>query len=114
MEENIYNKNNELVSIFRCSKTFRYAKHYIFVILTAKNFLEAKKKFILKCLSEYENIVNNIDFDFELFYDKNEDYGNPCKFDKKLDFENWLKINVEDEDIELLGNCEFEIIDRYD
>ena len=51
--------------IFRCTKSFKYTKHFISVILIAKN------KFISKCLTEYDTITKHIDF--KLFYDINED-----------------------------------------
>ena len=98
--------------IFRCTKSFKYTQHYISVILIAKNSGDAKNKFISKCLTEYDTITKQIDF--KLFYDINEDVELPIKFDCIKEFENYLIINIEETDIECLGNCNFEIIDAYD
>ena len=97
--------------IFRCEKHFAYTKYYISVILIAKNIDDAKNKFISKCLSEYDYIIKNIDF--ELFYDENEHLEKPIKFKNILYFEIWLNKNIEEDDIECLGDCHFEIIDKY-
>ena len=102
---------NETIKIYECNIGFRYTQYYIKVILVATNETEAKKKFISKCLENYSEIINTIDF--KQFYNKDEDSKLPLNFpkDSTTEFEKYLNDDCE---IECLNDCSFEIIDGYD
>jgi len=102
---------NETIKIYNCSIFPRYTQYYIEVHLIAANETEAKNKFILKCLENYSEIINTIDF--TQFYDKYEDKKLPLNFpkDSTTEFEKYLN---DDCVIECLNDCSFEIINRYD
>jgi hypothetical protein len=98
-------------NIYRCAISFKYSQYYISVILTANNWNDAKNKFISRCLTHYDIIMNKINF--YQFYDPNEDTTIPISFDNKKKFEEWLVQNIDEDNIECLEN-NFEIIDRYE
>jgi len=107
---------NETIKIYNCSIFPRYTKYYIEVHLIAANETEAKKKFISKCLENYSEIINTINF--KQFYDEWEyrnrkDMELPLNFpkDSTSEFEKYLNADCV---IECLNDCSFEIIDKYD
>jgi hypothetical protein len=112
---------NETIKIYKCSISPRYTQYYIEVHLIAANETEAKKKFISKCLENYSEIINTIDF--EQFYNESDfhyenrnwikDKDLPLNFpkDSTAKFEKYLN---DDCVIECLNDCSFEIINAYD
>lgn len=101
------------LQIFKCSVGFRYTSYYVKVILTAKDKTDAKNKFIKKCLENFDKLSH---IDFSQGY---EEYNTepPLKFNNIQDYEKWLIDNVneeDDDDIECLGDCSFELCDAYE
>jgi len=114
---------SETIKIYKCSIFPRYTRYYIEVHLIAANETEAKNKFISKCLENYIEIIETINF--KQFYDDDEsdyrgDYRNyedkvlsiQLNFpkDSTTEFEKYLN---DDCVIESLNDCSFEIIDLY-
>lgn len=101
----------ETIKIYDCTIGFRYTQYYIKVILVAINETEAKNKFISKCLENYSEIINTVDF--EQFYDKYENDELPLNFPQNstIEFEKYLNDNC---NIECINNCSFEIINKYE
>ena len=97
--------------IYKCAIGFKYTSHYISVILIADNYDEAKIKFISKCLEKFDEIKR---IDFQMFYDENEAFDRPLKFENISDFENYLLENIDKDKIECLETCKFEIKDQYE
>lgn len=95
--------------IYECYLGFGFSHYYISVILIANDFNDAKNKFILKCLEKY-NEINAIDFN----EDEDENYGEKIKFNNILDFENYLLDKINENSIECLETCKFEICDKYE
>ena len=107
--------SNQTLKIYRCYVSFIYTQYYIKVTLITINKTEAKKKFIARCLEEYDLIVKHIDF--EQFYDKYECDTMPLKFDNAEVFEKWLNDNIDEnnpDDIECINDCNFEIVNKYE
>ena len=109
---------DETIKIYRCEIHFSYTGNYIEVILLATNETEAKNKCISKCLENYGEIINTIDF--KTFYDENENKELPLNFprDSTTEFEKYLNDELfgefGDRKIECLNDCSFDIINKYD
>ena len=100
--------------IYECFLGFGYSKYYVSVILIANDFNDAKNKFILKCLEKY-NEINAIDFNAIDFNNNYENDGELLiKFKNILDFEKYLMDNINENSIECLETCKFEIVDKYE
>jgi hypothetical protein len=103
-------------SIFRCKLGSRYASQFVEVVLIATDKMDAKNKFIAKCVENYNEIIHsrihsNFNFDDERL-PENEimPLRNIREFEKYL--QDTIDIN-NDDDIECLGQCAFDIVDRY-
>lgn len=97
-------------SIFRCKLGSRYSEYLVEVVLIATDKMDAKNKFIAKCVEKYNEIIH-LNFDDERL-PENEimPLANVREFEKYL--QDTIDIN-KDDDIECLEHCAFDIVDRY-
>ena len=94
--------------IYTCEFGFVHSSKYIKMIVTASSFIEARVKFINKCMARYSDIKQ---IDLNLFC---EEYHTPTIFNTQQDLLIFLKKIININTIECCGNSFFSIEDKYD
>ena len=106
----------QTMKIYKCNIGFINTYSYIKVILISPNKMEAKRKFIKRCLEEYDKVIKHINFN-----ELSEPYDSPLSFDNAEAFETWLDCNIDDDEnnpdtpcIECLNDCSFELCRQFE
>lgn len=97
--------------IYKFTLGLTYTCYNISIIIIANNIEDAKNKILVKCLEKYDEIKN---IDFKMFYCSEDCDSPPLSFKNKSDLEKYILDNLNDNHIDCLETCDFEIVNRYD